>query len=409
MSCWRWLLRLAWLAHTDTVPPPLSDPQYYYATARNLAEGRGYSVAVDEHGFVAGDRSEATAFWPPGYPMMLAPLYRLFGSSFRVAKAFNAVAGALTVLPVFYLGRRLRGDAAALLAGGLFAVAPSLVFWTASLFSETLFTLGVASTLALAAWAGDRGSMRACFLVGLVLAATAFVRSQGIVMIVPVLVLLVRDVDVRGIARVTMPLAAAVVLLVVPWAVRNEVGMGRPYLISDNLGYNLRLAHAPYANGSTLAPQDLWDERPGISFKEREVFFDDEGRTRALTYAREHPGREAELAMRRIGYLARSDAAASVRWSESLGATPVSGRDAFVLLGDRFYYALLALAFASLVAVRRSRVWLALWSAIAVWVALHLVFAGEPRYHVPMMPVLAVLASAVVVRVWAFVRLRDAG
>jgi asparagine N-glycosylation enzyme membrane subunit Stt3 len=111
--------------------------------------------------------------------MALAPLYRLVGSSLRVAKSFNAAVGALTVLPVFYLGRRLRGDGAGLIAGGLVAIAPSLVFWTASLFSETLFTLGVASTLAAAAWAGAQRRVGAYFIAGLVLSATAFVRSQG--------------------------------------------------------------------------------------------------------------------------------------------------------------------------------------------------------------------------------------
>ena len=392
------LLRLAWLAHTDTVLPPLSDPQYYHVTAQNLADGRGYAVKVDRSGFAAGDGSEATAFWAPGYPFALAPLYRIFGSSLRVAKTFNAIAGALTVLPVFYLGRRLRGDAAGLLAGGLFAVAPSLVFWTASLFSEPLFTLGVASTLAVAAWAGDRRSVAAMFVAGLVLAATAFVRSQGILLTAPVVVLLVRDFAARGIVRATAPVVAAVALLVVPWAIRNQVEMGHPYLINDSLGYNLRLAHAPYSTGTSIAPQDLWDERPGISFKQREIFFDDAGRSRALTYAREHPGRELELAVRRVGFLARSDAAASVRWSESLGATPIRGRDVFVLLGDLYYYPMLALALASIVVLPRSRTWLALWTAIAAWVALHLVFAGEPRYHVPMMPVIAVLAAGVILR-----------
>lgn len=402
------LLRLAWLAGTDTVLLPLSDPQYYHATAQNVAEGRGYSVTVDQRGFAAGDKSEGTAFWAPGYPFALAPLYKLFGSSPRVAKAFNAVVGALTVLPVFYLGRRLRGDAAGLLAGGLFAIAPSLVFWTASLFSEPLFTLGVASTLAVAAWAGDRRSMGACFLAGAVLAATAFVRSQGILMAVPVLVLLVRDVDPRSLLRVCAPLAVGVALLVVPWTVRNQAVMGRPYVINDSLGYNLRLAHGPYSKGTSVPPQDLWDERPGISFKEREIFFDDEGRSRALTYAREHPGREAELAVRRIGYLVRSDAEASVQWSESLGLTPISGRGLFVLLGDLFYYPMLLLALASIVALPRSRTWLALWSAVGVWLALHLVFAGEPRYHVPLMPVLAVLAAAVILRALDALALRAA-
>jgi len=425
------VLRLAWLAGTDTVLLPLSDPQYYHATAQNIAEGHGYSVALDHQNFVAGEKSEGTAFWAPGYPLALAPMYKLFGPSVRAATGFNAVVGALTVAPVFLLGWGMgrardskqqtanskggtalgfaRDEATGLLGALLFALGPGLIFWTATLFSEPLFTLGVASTLAVAMWAGERRSVAAYFAAGIVLTATAFVRSQGMLMIVPVAVLLLaplRDASagrapgvwMRDLARVGLPVAAAIAVLVVPWAVRNQAVIGRPYLINDSLGYNLRLAHGPYSQGTSVPPQDLWDERPGISFKQREIFFDDEGRSRALTYMREHPGREVELAFRRIGYLLRSDAEASVRWSESLGATPVSGRALFVLLGDLWYYPVLLLAAASLVAVPRTRAWLAMWSALAAWGALHLVFAGEPRYHVPLLPVVVTLAAATIVR-----------
>ncbi|MEX2246208.1 MAG: glycosyltransferase family 39 protein [Dehalococcoidia bacterium] len=402
------VLRGLWLAETDTEIPPLSDPQYYHATAQNLSDGRGYSVALDERGFAAGPGSEATAFWPPGYPLALAPLYAVFGPDERAAKAFNAVGGALTVVPVWFVARRLaqRSESAAatgLLGAALFALTPSLTFWSSSLFSEPLFTLGVASTLAVALSAGERGTLGAYGAAGLTLAATSFVRSQGVVLVVPVAVLLVRSFDARSVLRAMAPVAAAFLLLAVPWAARNEVAMGRPYPISDNLGYNLRLAHAPYATGTSVAPQDLWDERPGISFKERELLFDDLGRERAWAYARAHPGREVELAAKRVGWLVRSDAADAVRWAESLGRTPIDGwrRDAYVLVGDAYYYALAALVAASLLGVRRGRAWVGLWAAVTVWVGLHLVFAGEPRYHVPMVPVLAALAAAVIVRAWA--------
>jgi hypothetical protein len=404
-------LRALWLARTDTEPAGLLDSQYYHVTAQNIAEGRGYSVGFDERGFVAGDTSEATAFWAPGYPFALAPLYKLFGPDIRVAKAFNAIVGALTVVPIFFLARHLgnasrRSDGSALLAAGLFAVAPSLVFWTPTLFSETFFVFGVASTLAVASWAGDRGGTAAFFIAGLTLAATAFVRSQGVLLIVPVAVLLLRDFEAWRVLRTGVPVAAGIALLIVPWALRNEAAMGRPYLINDNLGYNLRIAHAPYSTGTSVPPQDLWDERPGISFKEREIFFDDEGRRRALTYAREHPGRELELAARRIGYLLRSDAAAAV--SAGLHVKPVVGRERmYVIVGDVFYYSLIALAAISLLALRRSRVWLALWSATFVWIALHLVFAGEPRYHLPLMPVLAILAAGTVHQIVLQVTLRE--
>jgi hypothetical protein len=422
-------LRAGWSLYADTVTPPLSDPQYYSATAENIADGFGYSVRVDQQsapgdrwGFMAGAGSEATAFWSPGYPFAIAALYWLFGAHEVLAKALNVISGALTVFPVYHLGARIGigrraapRASAGLLAASLMAIAPSHILWGASLFSEPLFTLGVAATFALALWSGERRTFAAYFVTGLLLAATAFVRAQGLVFIVPVVVLLVAprlsDVppDVRmadrlraiasGSARVTAPVLIAMVLLIVPWAVRNQRAMGAPSIISGSGAYNLREAHAPYANGTSTVPTDLWDERPGISFHEREIFGLDVGTHRAITYAREHPGREMRLAVLRVGWLLRSDAEPSVRWSESLGATPI-GRphDALVLIGDMYWYGLLAVATLSLFVVRRDRLWLAAWSSIAMWVALHLVFFGEPRYHIPLLPVLTALAAAVVMR-----------
>ncbi len=390
-------LRGLWLARTDTEPSFLSDPQYYHVTAQNLAEGRGYSVGIDRGGFSSGDTSEPTAFWAPGYPFALAPFYKLVSPDIRVAKVFNAIVGALTVVPIYFLGRgsgraAARADGVGLLAAGLFAVIPSLVFWTPVLSSEPLFTLGVASTLAVALWAGERGSIGGYFITGVTLTATAFVRSQGTLMIVPVAVLLLRNLDPKRLLRAGAAVGAGVALLVVPWALRNEAVMGRPYLISDNLGYNLRISHAPYATGTSVPPQDLWDDQPGISFKEREILFDDEGRRRAFMYAREHPRRELQLAMYRIGYLLRSDSYDAM--SKSLQVTSIAERGkAYFMIGDVFYYSLIALAALSLFAMTRSCVWFALWSSILVWLALHLVFAGEPRYHVPLLPVATVLAA----------------
>ena len=389
-------LRALWLVETDALIPPLSDPQYYHATATNIAEGRGDSVAVSDAGFVAGAESEGTAFWAPGFSFALAPFYKLFGAEPSVANAFNVIAGALTVVPVFVIGRRLGGDGCGLLAALLFAMTPALVFWTASVFSEPLFTLGVATTLALAMHTGDRGTVQWAFATGVVLISTAFVRSQGVLLIAPVAVLLVRSRDYREALRVMAPVGVAIAVFVVPWAIRNEAVMGEPYLINGNLGYNLRLAHAPYSTGTSVPPQDLWDEQPGISFKERERLFDELGRERALDYALGHPRREAELAVKRVLYLLESDAAASIDWSESLGRTPIGrGRDAFVLIGDIYWYAMLAHATLSLVVVRRTREWWALWSMVAAWITLHTIFAGEPRYHVPLTPIVAALAAAV--------------
>jgi hypothetical protein len=325
----------------------------------------------------------------------------------------NAVAGTLMCAAVFFIGRWVAtgngapgrhasgADAVGLLAAGIVAVMPGMIFWTPALFGDGVFTLGVAGTIVLGARASERRSLNAYFAVGVALVATAFVRSQGLLVIVPVAVLLVRSMDWREAVRALAPVSAALALAIVPWAIRNQAAMGKAYLISDNGCYNLRGAHAPYATGTTVAVQDLWDEAPGISFHDRERLFDDIGCDRAWEYARTHPRREAELALKRVGWLWRSDAADAMRWSESLGATPMKhgDRDALVLIGDVAWYAVLGLAGLSVFVVARNRMVVALWSLIAAWVALHVVFHGEPRYHMALAPALAALGAAAIVEI----------
>lgn len=58
--------RLAWTLWTGPVPPHLSDPEYYNATALSLARHLRYAVLFDrERGFLPN--GAPTAFWPPGY------------------------------------------------------------------------------------------------------------------------------------------------------------------------------------------------------------------------------------------------------------------------------------------------------------------------------------------------------
>jgi 4-amino-4-deoxy-L-arabinose transferase-like glycosyltransferase len=420
-------LRIAWIANTDTTVPPLSDPQFYHVTAQNLADGRGFTVAVtDDHGFATDPDAEATAFWPPGYPFALAPVYAIFGDEERVAKVFNAVIGALTVLPVFFIGSALadhrrgaasgaptsaidRRDACGLLAAAIFAMMPAMIFWAPVLFSDTLLAFGVASTFALAMRvrvrrdeSDGRGRLSyagCCAVVGLVLAVMAMVKSQTLVFALPVAVLLVPRLEWRTVLRALAPTAVAGAAVILPWTVRNHIAMGEPYLINDNFCYNLRASHAPYSTGGSVPPQDLWDEQPGISFRERELLFDDTGCGRAWEYAREHPGRELELAPKKIGWLLRSDAADAIEWSRSLGRTPMHrDADGLVLIGDIVWYPMLALALMSPLLLARSRETVALWLALAAWAALHLVFHGEPRYHVAVVPMLIALAAATLMR-----------
>src|SRR5688572_9062624 len=86
------IILVAVLARLAVVTPrwgtPPDDPDNYLALARSLAAGEGYRLD-----------NRATAYRPPLYPLVLAPLIRLFGPSPTAAIfALHLALGAATVV-----------------------------------------------------------------------------------------------------------------------------------------------------------------------------------------------------------------------------------------------------------------------------------------------------------------------
>jgi 4-amino-4-deoxy-L-arabinose transferase-like glycosyltransferase len=389
-------VRVVWTVWTAPVPPFLSDPEYYNAAALSIARGDGYSIAFGDRGFQPG--GDPTAFWPPGYSAFLAVFYWLFGEDLAVARAANVVAGTLTVIPFFFIGRRLVSVPAGLLSAGIAAVMPSLVYWTPTLFSDTLFTLLFACSLALLLHARRAdGTLRPGMLValGVAIAASTFVRGQALVL-VPLAGawLVIEGASWKQTALAAAGTAAIAGALLLPWSVRNAAVMDSPILFSANMGYNLRIGHAPYSTGHYILPSDLWDAEPDRSFAQREGLFSELGARRAITYAAEHPLNELELAVSKVGWLWRPDSDA-LRWVASYGETPLSGAlwERLRVLLDASYLSVLSLALAGMFLVRKATRYFTVF-AIALWTATHVIFFGEPRYHMPMLAVILPVASA---------------
>src|SRR5581483_421127 len=108
-------------------------------TARRLAAGLGYSTSD----------GTPTALFPPGYPLLLAAVYRVFGPGLAVAQAFNVVVSAGIVCATFVLGRLLAGRTVALLGALFVALSPSQVLWSSLLMSELPATLAMLLSIAL--------------------------------------------------------------------------------------------------------------------------------------------------------------------------------------------------------------------------------------------------------------------
>ncbi|MBC7343708.1 MAG: glycosyltransferase family 39 protein, partial [Clostridia bacterium] len=162
------ILRLAWVLNVHTYP--ISDFGWYHERALGLIHGQGYSV-----------NGKPTAYWPIGYPLFLAGLYKLFGPHYYVAKAANVIMGSLTAGLTYLIGNRLAGFWTGLFAGLALALMPSQIEWTSVLCSEILFTfLLLASTYLLVVKRPERQGWLYPAVSGLLLGAASLVRATSL-------------------------------------------------------------------------------------------------------------------------------------------------------------------------------------------------------------------------------------
>lgn len=395
-------VRLTWVAVADTIP--IADQTWYHAVTANLVEGRGFTARF-ERGDFGIMNGEATAFWPPGYSFLLVVPYWLFGAQLATAQVVNAVLGALTVLPTYALGRAAFDRRVGLMAATIMALFPSHVFWTSTLFADVPFTFVFTVALWYLVAHARRPSARQLMTFALLVAAATYVRGQGLLLLPTALVLWWLDRGMGSALRGTAVVGIAIIALILPWTIRNTLTFGEFVPLSTNVGYNLRIGHSEAATRDVwTAPEDLWRETPGLSFSERELLFNRLGAKRALDFALHHPLDELKLIPKKVVSLIEADSD-SVGWAASLGRTPIGPQAlerGLWRLVETYYYLVLPLALiGAAVSFRASAVTKAFVALALMWMGFHVVFFAEPRFHVPLLPVLSVFAACVLAEILA--------
>jgi 4-amino-4-deoxy-L-arabinose transferase-like glycosyltransferase len=290
-------LRLAVVGWASGRFPPAGDGKFYQVVAGRIARGLGYTWAWP-NGAVT-----YAAHYPVGYPAGLGALYALLGPHLAAALVFNAVLGALAVYSVHRLVALTESRGAALTAGLLVALHPTLVAYTPALMTE-----GVAATLAtVCAWlaarhaSGTRRRMIARVIaLGLLMGGATLVRPQ-LVLVAPLFGALAGwwSCERRGrlavnIAGTSIAVTALAVITCLPWTARNCARMGRCVFVSANGGWNLLIGAHERAHGSWVALEKL-----GVPQACQEVYGEAEKDVcfgaAALARIREHPLRWMSL------------------------------------------------------------------------------------------------------------------
>lgn len=403
-------IRLAWVLVVQSDPrfDFQFDANFYQQAARGLLAGEGYRWY----------RAQPTAYLPPGYPVVLASVYAVFGENPFVGKLLNVVLATLTCFLVHRVAKHAYGEGVALPAAALFAVCPGDVFASALLLSEVVFGCALMGILlAFLRWSGEPGASGSWrwLLFGVLLGLASLVRGVALLLLTVFIVVWVLELGWRRpVFRRALLATLGLVLAILPWVVRNAVTMGAPILISADGAYVLFQGHSPIADGTqsfrgSRLRDELFPEYAKLPRPHKEVTMSRAQIAYALRYWATHPKHELSLVPRRLFHLFAHDhwALDQLRRKVPDPATGATRHEVvgaawdhrFARVADVYFYALLTLALAGLVLSLtswRPRRWL-LPLAFAYFQVLHgVIFIGAARFHAPLVPILAVLASVAV-------------
>jgi hypothetical protein len=380
-------LRLAWAALVAV--EPVSDSAAYETFATNIVEHGVYGWTPDAPG----------AYWAVGPAALYAFGYLIAGTGSPVAVVtINLISSLVAIWLLHDLGRRWFGPREGAVAALLFAVWPLAIQFTTVLASELHF---IALTLAgLAAW--DRGAFTRrglawIALAGLALGAATYMRP--IALLVPAA--LAVAALLRGPGLAWRPAAMAVIATalifasVAPWSARNERVFGEPVFMSTNFWANFWMGNNPETQGGYMP---LPPEVAGMSEIERADYLAELSKAQLRDAPLAFVGRTAWKAVR-----LHERETIGVGWNEAeLRALAGSAGVAVAkLVSTGYWYAMLAAAlFGIWVLAGRGLGWrVALSPPVWLWLyftGVHAVIVVGDRYHMPAIPMIALLAAVAI-------------
>jgi 4-amino-4-deoxy-L-arabinose transferase-like glycosyltransferase len=322
------------------------------------------------------------AYRTPGYPLFVAT----FGASTVLVRAAQAVLDTSTVVAAYLIARRVGRDSA-LIAAGIVALNPLLIYFSGLILSETLFT-------ALLAWGVCASLHRKWWVAGVAcLTAALMVRPSGLILAltIPALAAWVNREGAKAYVFKTAVAASMVFVTLGLWAYRNHRVLGQWVWTTTNEGITRYDGFNPRADGSSN--QWFVREMPRLADMD-EVQRNDTLGQMASDYARENPEHAGRLLVQKV---ART-------WSPVPLSKEYGSSARYVLVGLGYTTPFFLLILAGLYVRQlpaRAKVFLV--APALYFTAVHAVSVGSLRYRVPVEPELAVVAGSVIA---AFKRVR---
>jgi len=330
-----------------------------------------------------------TAIVAPGYPAVLAAIYRWLPNPEIYIGIFNSLVSALTYALLPVVATSLEFGAAAGIAGGfLGALAPYLpVLEARGAWESPLLTLLLVAALILMP---RPPTVRMDLLRGCVWGLTFLIGPQ----VLPIFMVLVAYVCWRGQWKSALSMSVVAMMVVSPWIVRNYVELDHVFWIRSGAGLELQMSNNPGAQAQfddNLARSESYIVHPSLPSGACQVvqqigevtYFNRLG-AQALEWIRENPGRFFRLTTDRVWYFWLPPFDSLIRWLYCVVLTALG------LAGGIFIVFKNKSKIASTVVV----------AVLGMFPLFYYVVAANPRYRSPIQPIL--ILSAMYILIYRF-------
>lgn len=356
------------------------DARYYQLQAKLLSQGHVY---VEPFAWGLLHHKVESAAHPPLFTFVLAVADWLHLSSVDASRVVCCAIGAVGIVVVGMLGDEIGGRRAGLVAAGIAAVYP--VWWITDglVMAEVLYVPLVAGLLLLAYRLWRRPRLGTAIGLGVLGALAALTRSEGLLLLLLVMVPLLvamrqlswrRKVTLLGTTLVTTAVVVA------PWVGFNLARFDKPVFMSTNDGATYADSNCPATyQGRFLGGYVFGCHRPTVKEAGDESVVSGKLFHVGLDYTRQHADRVPVVVAARIGRTWGLYNPVDTLNVDSFGKW--SARDSWLMLLS--FYAVAGLGIAGLVTMRRHRVTIIPFVAALVAVTITVAgFYGIARFRV---------------------------
>ena len=222
------------------------DEVSYSMLGHRYAEGYGLTFPSNWYPWIKADAPQS--YYSATMSLMLASIYMLFGYQPLIARLIMALLGTAVVGLIYLLARQTFSERVALLAAAIAAVYTYLIFYSATLVTETPFIFCILSALYLANQLARSPTWWKWGALGIVLAISVLFR-MAVVFFVPILLLWVIWQQRRQIIYAVIPLVF-IVLAILPFSLHNYRLWGEFLLLEAQFGHVLWNGNHPEHQGN---------------------------------------------------------------------------------------------------------------------------------------------------------------